>query len=172
MVRLGQGALPLEGRWPHSAVVDPGNDTTSTVVGVDKTTTKGPLQWALGVEHSISLPKQHPLFIRVCGSCQVNRASLSYPVIERVNPRACICCLRVRSLLPLRSPCRPLTKGGGHPKRISKRVRPIHLVGLDLILRKPMGATIDPTVGRSPGIVFLIVILESYLYVLFSLNSG
>jgi hypothetical protein len=53
-----------------------------------------------------------------------------------------------------------LTKGGGHPKRISKRVRPIHLVGLDLILRKPMGATIDPTVGRSPGIVFLIVIFR------------
>jgi hypothetical protein len=33
---------------------------TLTAVGVDKTTTKGP-QWGFMVEHSIYLPKQHPL---------------------------------------------------------------------------------------------------------------
>jgi hypothetical protein len=34
---------------------------TLTVVGVDKTTTKGPSSGALAVEHFIPLPKQHPL---------------------------------------------------------------------------------------------------------------
>jgi hypothetical protein len=54
-------ALPFEGSWLHSAVVDPGNDLCYlTAVGVDKTT-KGPLQWGFMVDYSIPLPKQHPL---------------------------------------------------------------------------------------------------------------
>jgi hypothetical protein len=35
--------------------------STLTAVWVDKTTTKGPLQWGFSIEHSIPLPKQHPL---------------------------------------------------------------------------------------------------------------
>jgi hypothetical protein len=53
---------------------------------------------------------------------------------------------------------------GRCPKRISKGERPIRLVGLDLI--------IDLIVGGSLGIVFLITILESRFYVLFSLSFG
>jgi hypothetical protein len=37
------------------------SSATLTVVGVDKTKTKGPLHGALVVEHFIPLPKQHPL---------------------------------------------------------------------------------------------------------------
>jgi hypothetical protein len=100
---------------------------------------------ALMVEHSIPLPRQHPWFIRVRGSCQANGDSLSYLFIQllifkRVNPRAFICCLRLRSSpVSLRSPLRPLTKGGSS-KRILKGERPVHLVGLDLILSKAVGA--------------------------------
>jgi hypothetical protein len=35
--------------------------STLTVVGVDKTTTKGLIHGVLAVEHSTSLSKQHPL---------------------------------------------------------------------------------------------------------------
>jgi hypothetical protein len=64
-----------------------------------------------------------------------------------------------------------LTKEGGHPKRISKGERPVYLVGLDLIMGR-LWAVTDSIVVASPGIVFPIAILESYSYVLLSLNSG
>jgi hypothetical protein len=55
---------------------------TLTAVGIDKTTTKGPSSGALVAEHSISLPTQHLLVYKVHESCQANRESLSYPVID------------------------------------------------------------------------------------------
>jgi hypothetical protein len=61
-------------------------------------------------------------------------------IFEKVNPRASICCLRVRSPFSLRSLHRPLTKGVDIQKRISKGERPICLVGLDLILSKAIGS--------------------------------
>jgi hypothetical protein len=60
-------------------------------------------------------------------------------IFERVIPRNCICYLRVKSPVSLRSPWRPLTKWGGHKKRISKWEKPIFLMWLDLILIKAMG---------------------------------
>jgi hypothetical protein len=61
-------------------------------------------------------------------------------IFECVNPRACICCLRVRSPISLRSPHMPLTKEGGHSKRISKRERHVCLLGLDPFLSKATGS--------------------------------
>jgi hypothetical protein len=70
----------------------------------------------------------------------------------------------------LKVPLQTLTKGVG-AKRNFKRGRPVHLVGLDLILKRLWTVT-DTIVDRSPGIVFPIAILESCSYVLLSLNSG
>jgi hypothetical protein len=111
---------------------------TLTVVGVDKTTTKGPLQWDFSswTFHSCTQTASPGLY----GSCQ-DMESLSYPIVDFwVNPTAWICCIRLRSPIALRSPHRSLTKGGGCPKRISKVERPICLVGIDLILNKAMGS--------------------------------
>jgi hypothetical protein len=90
--------------------------TTLTVVGENKTTTKVPSSGALAVEHSIPLPKQHPLVYKGAWDPQANGGlSLTQSLIfKRVNLKACICCLRVKSPISLRSPHRPFTKGGGH----------------------------------------------------------
>jgi hypothetical protein len=109
---------------------------TLTAVGVEKTT-KTPSSGALVVEHSIPFPKRPPLVYK--GAWELSVSLL--PVTDFwVNPRAFICCLRMRSPISLRSPHRPLTKGGGRPKRISKGERPVHLSGLDLILSKANGS--------------------------------
>jgi hypothetical protein len=84
-------------------------------------------------------PNSIPWFIRVRGSCQANGESFFYPLtFKSINPRAYICSLRVRSPISSRLPRRPLTKGDGHPKRISKGERPVCLVELDLTLSKAM----------------------------------
>jgi hypothetical protein len=74
--------------------------------------------------------------IRLTGSLSLTQSL----IFLRVNPRTCICCLRVRSPVFLRSSHRALTKGGGYSKRISKGERSVHLVGPDLILSKVMGS--------------------------------
>jgi hypothetical protein len=53
---------------------------TLTAVRVHKTTRREPLQWGFMVEHLY--PNSIPWFIRVYGSCQANRDSLSYLVID------------------------------------------------------------------------------------------
>jgi hypothetical protein len=57
---------------------------TLTVVGVDKTTTKGLLQWDFSswTFHSFTQTASSALFISVCVSCQANREVPSYPVID------------------------------------------------------------------------------------------
>jgi hypothetical protein len=44
--------------WTQGAI-----SATLTAVGLDKTTTKGPLQWVLMVGHFILLPRQYLLFL-------------------------------------------------------------------------------------------------------------
>jgi hypothetical protein len=61
-------------------------------------------------------------------------------IFKKVNLRACICCVRVRSPISLRTPHRALTKWDECLNGISKGEKPIHLVGIDLILIKDMGS--------------------------------
>jgi hypothetical protein len=83
------------------------------------------------VEHFISLSKQHPLVYKGAWGCQANGESLFYPVIDFS---------RKSTQGPVSAISRPLTKGDGHPKRISKGERPVRLVGLDLIPSQGMGS--------------------------------
>jgi hypothetical protein len=126
----GSGMHSIEGSWLHSAVVDPRNDLCYlNCVGVEKTT-KESLQPGFSSWTFYLYPNSIAWFIRVCGSCQANGEFPSYPVIDfwEGQQRTCICCLRVRSPVFLRSPHKPLTKGGGCPKIILNRERHIHLV--------------------------------------------
>jgi hypothetical protein len=133
----------LKGSWLHLAVVDPGNDLCYLNCCRDGGNNKrAPPVGFYWLNISFFNPNSILWFIRVHESCQANRSlSLTQSLIfESVKERACIYCLRVRSPIFLRSPCRLLTKGGACQKSISKGKRPICLVGLDLLLSKFMGS--------------------------------
>jgi hypothetical protein len=74
---------------------------TLTVVGVDKITTKGPLQWGFNgwTFHSFT-QMESPGLYRCLGVVRLTQSL----IFERVNPRACICYLRMRSPISLRFP--------------------------------------------------------------------
>jgi hypothetical protein len=55
---------------------------TLTAVGVTKQQQKCPSSGALWLNISFLYPNSIPWLIRVHGSCQANRESLSYPVID------------------------------------------------------------------------------------------
>jgi hypothetical protein len=86
MVRLGQGCTPIRGKLTSLGCGGSRNSLFYLNCCGGRQNIKRPLQWGFMVEHSISLPKQHPLVIRtwfICvGVVRLNKESLSYSVID------------------------------------------------------------------------------------------
>jgi hypothetical protein len=75
-------ALPLEGGWIHSAVVDLGKDFCYLQWWLIKKMTEVPSSGALAVEHSIPLPKQHSLVYKGVWELSGYQGVSLFPVID------------------------------------------------------------------------------------------